>query len=142
MSLGEEERASMVIYRIEKALATLEDAEFAVQMERWNMAANRLYYALYHAASALLLSQGITSHTHKGLITQLSLTYVKTGLLTIEEGKLIRRLFNMRNEDDYSDFIEADQSDITPLLPQVRLLLNKLIKLNKLYQPPKENPEQ
>lgn len=59
MSLDKESRNAMVAYRQEKADVAIDDALFLTDAGRYNIAANRLYYALYYAASALLLSQGI-----------------------------------------------------------------------------------
>lgn len=88
--------------------------------------------SLYHAASALLLSDGLTSHTHRGLLAQISLNYVKDGKLTNDEGKLIRQMFNMRQEGDYEDFEEATKEEIDEAMPRVKDLMDKLIALNKL----------
>jgi uncharacterized protein (UPF0332 family) len=132
MSLSSDDRKALVNYRIEKAWTTFEEAQKVTSISLWNLAANRLYYALYHAASALLLSDGLTSHTHKGLVTQISLNYVKDGRLNAEDGKLIRQLFNMRHEGDYEDFEETSEEDIRTATPKVKDLLNKLVALNKL----------
>ena len=56
MSLDNESRQAMITYRQEKANTALDDAAFLTDAGRYNLAANRLYYALYYAASALLLS--------------------------------------------------------------------------------------
>ena len=52
MSMNAEDRKAMVAYRMEKAEMALEDASFLHDAARYNLAANRLYYALFHAASA------------------------------------------------------------------------------------------
>lgn len=132
MSLSDDDRKALVDYRIEKARAAFDEAQKVATMSLWNLAANRLYYALYHAASALLLSEGLTSHTHKGLLAQISLNYVKAGRLTQSDGKLIRQMFNMRQEGDYEDFAETTEKDITEATPKVKNLMEKLITLNKL----------
>ena len=54
MSLDNESRKAMIAYRLEKADAAMDDAIFLSEAGRYNLSANRLYYALYHAASALL----------------------------------------------------------------------------------------
>ena len=59
MSLDSENRKAIVDYRTEKAVLALEDADFLADAGKFNLAANRLYYALYYAASALLISKGI-----------------------------------------------------------------------------------
>ena len=56
MILSDEERKAIVEYRIEKAYAALNDAEQIAAIKLWSSAANRLYYSLYYAATALLIS--------------------------------------------------------------------------------------
>ncbi|MDE6689797.1 MAG: HEPN domain-containing protein, partial [Prevotella sp.] len=73
MSLSCDDRKALVNYRIEKAYASFDEAQKVAAISLWNLAANRLYYALYHAAAALLLRYGYTSHTNKGLMYQISM---------------------------------------------------------------------
>ena len=58
MSLSDEERRAIVLYRIEKATAALDDIRKVLPLEMWSIIANRMYYALYYAASALLIHDG------------------------------------------------------------------------------------
>lgn len=64
MNLDNESRLAMITYRQEKSVMALDDATFLTEGGRYNLAANRLYYALYYAASALLLSKGISTKRH------------------------------------------------------------------------------
>ena len=52
----------IVAYRKEKAYATLREAEDMIETEHWNLAMQRLYYACFYMASALLISAGISAH--------------------------------------------------------------------------------
>ena len=126
MSLTQDDRKAIVSYRLEKAETALEEAIKVSNIKLWNIAANRLYYALYYAASALLISEGLASHTHRGLISQIHLNYVKTGRLGENDGKLLRNMFKMRHEGDYEDFIDAAEEDISSALPKVRTLVGKI----------------
>ena len=95
--------------------------------KRWNSCVNRLYYSSYYLVSALLYKNEIKAETHNGVKTQLFLNYVKTGLLSKENGKLFSHLFNWRQETDYADFIDFDKETVVPLLEEVKLL-NGLLK--------------
>ena len=48
MSLKPEDRKAVVEYRIERAYSTLEEAQEIVTRGWYNLAANRLYYAVYY----------------------------------------------------------------------------------------------
>ena len=131
MSLDNESRQAMIAYRLEKADVALEDAAFLTDAARYGLAANRLYYALYYAASALLLSRGVITKRHSGLIAQMHLLFIKTGVLTAEEGGLFKVMFDLRHEGDYEDFIEVERVDIEEYTTKVVALVEKLKTLVK-----------
>lgn len=68
MSLNQEEREAIVIYRLEKAAKTLEEARCNLPMQFWSLIANRMYYAAYYAVSALLIVNGHTAKTHETIL--------------------------------------------------------------------------
>jgi len=129
MSLSSEDRNSIVSYRIERAYSTLEEAVMVTNQGRYNLAANRLYYAVYYAASALLISNERPVKTHSGMLSQMNLLYVKTGILTFDDGALISQLFSLRQSSDYEDFKEVTQENIEDLTPRVKKLVDKLKNL-------------
>ena len=51
MSLTNEERQILVQRELEKAHEAYEDIEILKARGRWNGAANRLYYSVFHAVS-------------------------------------------------------------------------------------------
>lgn len=96
MSLSAEDIKAVVAYRKEKAYATLREAEDMIVSEHWNLAMQRMYYACFYMASALLVSRGIRANTHNGVVGQLGLNFVTKGYLTKEEGRLYSRLLQNR----------------------------------------------
>ena len=54
MSFSENERSIIVNREMEKAERTFNDVLFCACENKWETAANRLYYALFHAMSALV----------------------------------------------------------------------------------------
>ena len=129
MSLGQENRKAVVEYRLERAYRTLEESKMLVEIGSLNLAANRLYYALYYMASALLISIGVPTKSHAGLMTQINLHLVKTGIIPAENAKLMRTIFNLRQESDYDDFMEVQMADIEEYTPRVTELVDKLRSL-------------
>ena len=65
-------------------------------MDFWDVVANRLYYAVFHAVSALLIKGGYKVGTHKGAMLMFGQNYVKTGIFTAEDSKLYSNLQMMR----------------------------------------------
>lgn len=52
--------------------------------------------------------------------------FVKTEILTKEDGALISTLFNMRNTGDYDDMFDWNESQVSPLIEPTRHLLAKI----------------
>jgi len=116
MGLNETDRKELVKFRLEKAKETF--AEIPVQIENkfYRTAANRLYYACYYAATALLINDGYETHTHSGVKTLLGLHYISENKIEKSLGKMYRQLFNLRQTGDYEDWIRIDDEDIKPFI--------------------------
>ena len=63
MSLSNEERSILVTLELKKAHETYDEIGILVNADRLNGAANRMYYAVFHAICALLINDGIQVHT-------------------------------------------------------------------------------
>ncbi len=123
MSLKEEERRVLITLELEKSEKTLTEMEVQLQNSLWGMAANRLYYALFHAVSALLISDNHEVGTHRGAVNKFSLFYVKTGIFTPAEGRLYSQLQKLREDGDYNCSIDVDQSDVEGKVLPTRQLI-------------------
>ena len=88
MSLSEETRTDVVLYRIERAFTALEQAKKNLEINCLEVTANRLYYAAYYAVSALLIAHQIPAHTHEGNISRFGLHFVKPCIDGSDMGKL------------------------------------------------------
>ena len=131
MGLTDENRKDIVIYRSERAFAALEQAKGNLQMGYLEITANRLYYAAYYAASALLIVNEIRVKSHEGCIGQFNLHFVKTGLVPIEMGKLFSILFDMRLTGDYSDRFDLTEEDVVPNIQPTQDFIIKVTNLAK-----------
>lgn len=132
MALTIDEKKAIVAYRIEKSRKTMIEARDNAKMKHWSLAANRLYYALFHIVSALLVDKGYTSKTHSGILCILGQEFVAKGLLGSEDGRLVSRLQNMRQSGDYDDLFDWEEEDILPLFEPVEKLLDKMLNLISL----------
>jgi uncharacterized protein (UPF0332 family) len=129
MGLTDEERKSVVQFRMEKAKNTFSEIALLTDNALWHTAANRLYYACYYAVTALLIQNGIEAKTHHGVLNQMGLHFVRTGLLSMEQGNLHKRLFELRQTGDYSDWITITKEDIMPLIESVNNFIDKIEEL-------------
>jgi hypothetical protein len=62
---------------------------------------SRAYYAMFHAATAVLLERGIERSSHGALISAFSEYIVKPGLLDKRYHASLRRAFDERSDSDY-----------------------------------------
>ena len=59
MSLNDEERKIMVEFEIEKAHRLIDQFPILENAKLWDTLANRVYYAVFHAVTALLIKNGL-----------------------------------------------------------------------------------
>ena len=126
MGITEDEKQDLIKYRIAKSQEVFQEALDVASLNHWNLAVNRLYYAVFHLCSAILLKDGHNARTHNGIIRMMMLHYVKTSLLSTEEGELITSLFNMRQSGDYDDLFDWTRIQIEPMIEPTKALLTKL----------------
>lgn len=129
MSLSNEERNILVALELKKARETYGEIEVLVGANRLNGAANRMYYAVFHAVCALLINDGIQVNTHRGSHALFSQHYIKTGILPKEYGQLYNQLQTMREESDYNCAYDVDMDEIQQRLEPAKRLIEDIEKL-------------
>ena len=131
MKLSEEERKTIVKYSLERAKESLLDVHFSIQNNRWSNAANRLYYACFYAAIALLINDGHETRTHNGVRTLLEKHYVKTGIITAKSIQVYYKSFSLRQTGDYDDLAIITEDDVLPLIEPAENFISEIENLIK-----------
>ena len=126
MSLSDEERQTLVRMELQKAREAYEDIGILQQAGRWSGAANRLYYSVFHAISALLLHDGHSVNTHNGSHAFFHLHYIKTGILPVEYGRLYNQLQTMREESDYNCVYDVNPDELKDRIGPAHNLIEKI----------------
>lgn len=124
--MTDEERKTLVANKVRRSRETWAETLGIIENNYWYAAANRMYYACYYMVSALLLKNGLSSHTHGGTISLFGLHFVKTGVVSSELGKFYSELFELRQTGDYDDWKVVGETDITPLVPDAESFLDFL----------------
>lgn len=112
MSLSNEERSLIVARELERAKEAYDDILYLQKDGRLSAAANRLYYAVFHAVSALLIKDGHQANSHNGSHILFSQLYIKTGILPSDFGTLYNNLQTLREKSDYNCFFDVSEQDI------------------------------
>lgn len=116
--LNNEDIESLVKYRLGRAEETITEATHLLEKDYYNASINRLYYACYYAVSALLIKNGIQTHTHAGAKQMLGMHFVATGKLPRSYSLIYNDLFEKRHSGDYDDFLYFDRKTVEELLPE------------------------
>ena len=98
-------------------------------MHFWELVANRMYYAVYYAVSALLIANGHTVKTHETIVRIFGLHFVKTGIFSTEQGHLYNKLFSLRLTGDYNDHFDLEEADVLPLVAPTEQLIADVSKM-------------
>ncbi len=129
--LSDENINALVAYRLQRAQETLSEIPYPAEKGYYNTAVNRLYYACYYAAVALLLKHGMNPGTHAGVKQMLGIHFVVPGLLPRETGRAYSLLFERRHSSDYDDFDYSSKEEIEELLPKATAFIETIQQLLK-----------
>jgi uncharacterized protein (UPF0332 family) len=129
MRLNDEERAAIVSLRLERAKETMTEAKANADLGYWRVTANRLYYACFYAATALLIKHGHSAQTHSGVIVMLGLHFVKQGIISKEQGLLYQKLFEQRQTGDYGDMVVIDPDTVKASIEPAEAFIATVRKL-------------
>ena len=110
----------IVKQRIKRAVDSLNEAKILANEGYWNATVNRLYYACFYIVNALLHKHDLHSTKHSGVRSLFNQHFVKTGEIPIQNATILNELFDMRNDVDYDDYFNADQSQVETLIPEVK----------------------
>ncbi len=122
-------------YRLEKARGDLETAEENLEKKRFSQSINRSYYAIFHAARALLALDKLDSRKHSGIISFFNKNYIGTGKIEREFSRILSDAFDIRNESDYNDFFIALREDAEGQLDNAKKFLKRIEDYIKTIMP-------
>ena len=82
--------------RIARAHEALDEADLLIERRHFSGALNRLYYAAFYAARALLAMRTLDSSRHSGVIALFQEHFVRTGLISTDVARALPRAFEKR----------------------------------------------
>lgn len=108
----DEERNALIRARLVKAHRKLDAARADLASGRFDDAASRAYYAMFHAARAALAARGLQAKTHTGLAAVFAERLIRPGYLDAALGRWLGQGRRTREIGDYDDFlaIEAEEA--------------------------------
>ena len=124
--LSAESKADLVRYRMERSHEVFREAVDNARLGHWNLTGNRLYYSVFHMCQALLLTEDEMPRRHAGMIHKIGMDFIAKGKLDRSYGRLITRLYELRQSGDYDEKFNATQEEIMPYFERVEALLKDM----------------
>jgi len=125
----EDSLKEIVHYWIEKAVDSLASSEDELKAGRFSFAVNRIYYACFYAASAILLQKKLRFQKHSGVRAAFHQHLVKPGLISREYGKFYDEIFEARQRGDYIELVRFEKKQIEAWLKKGRLFVETMKSL-------------
>jgi uncharacterized protein len=134
MTLSKEEKDQLIRYRLDQSHECVEEVAFLVQNEKFKTAINRIYYGLFYTLLALGLKYGFETSKHLQLIGWFNNTFIRTGKLNKEFGKIVNRSYSLRQESDNEPFITYEKQQVTGLYEKMREFIGEVEKIIFEYE--------
>ena len=115
-----EDRRPTIEAWLAKADQALADATLLLAHESLTGTMNRCYYAMFDAASGLVIRDGLALHKHGPVISHIHREYVKADRISKELGRALLAAFDRRGEADYHVMVRFSLGEVSELLDQAR----------------------
>jgi len=136
--MEEKEKLALIKYRLDQASGTIAEVDQLIGTDLLNIAVNRIYYGMFYCLNALALTYGFKSSKHLQLLGWFNQNFIKTGLLEIKYGKILRDAFKNRSDSDYVPFTHFCRDDVikmkeemTDFIGRLTLFINSYIAQNQ-----------
>ena len=124
--MTDENKRANIASELGRADESLRAAAVLIEAGLLHDAESRLYYALYHATVALLLTEGLEPRSHAGVASLLGLHFVKTGRVDPGDARLLLRIQKYRVEADYGREFVLTESAIREDLASCRGFIDRI----------------
>ncbi|MGV8138526.1 MAG: HEPN domain-containing protein [Mangrovibacterium sp.] len=122
------DRQVLIQYRLQQAEQTIEEVSKLIENRLFNIAVNRIYYGIFYSLSALALKYEFNSTKHAQLIGWFNKNFIKSGLIDIKYGKILRDAFKNRSDSDYAPFIEFEKNDVVDMQTEIKDFISTLTR--------------
>lgn len=101
-------------------------ANILIEIQDYESAVSRIYYAMFYLTQALLLTENVQVLTHLGVNNKFSLLFVKTNIFPKEFGKYLSYAGQRRSTGDYEIYNRIDKETSEDLLKTAYIFNNAL----------------
>ena len=123
----DENTRALVGIRVEKSQEDLQSAQVLLEHGLFRAAVNRAYYAVFHLASAALLTVGEERSKHSGVQSAFGQFMVKAGHIEAEHYDILKFARKLREESDYrDDLVTLTAEETAALLENARQFVSRV----------------
>ncbi len=126
-------RDEAIKIKMEKSAAFMGEVDTLLQNKFYNTLINRLYYSCFHATKALLLTKDLVSKTHSGVVSLLNQKFVFENTFDKQHAAFFKKLMEERVEDDYGDFMIANEKEVIGFIEPAKQYVEYVSKLIEGY---------
>ena len=103
-------------HRCRKAADCVEDSQILLDNDRPAASVARAYYAMFHAATAVLATKDIKRSSHRGILSAFGEYLVKPGLIKKSFHQSLLEAFELRQQTDYEPVANVDNKQAQEIL--------------------------
>lgn len=127
--INENERSSLMNYRLEQARETIELAQFLIESNRFVVAVNRIYYGLFYAVTALAVKYGYDTSKHGQLIGWFNKEFIASNKIDKKYGRILRIAYQNRTKGDYDAYIDFTKEEVVSMHTDMKDFINEIDSL-------------
>ena len=119
---------------LERSERYLKSAALLLNDGDFESAVSRTYYAMFYAVQAVLLTRGLSTSSHRDVLSTFGKEFVKTGAFSQEMGRELNRAFQKRQLGDYTHTFSISQEEAKSLLDKGERFVQEVenyLRINK-----------
>ena len=111
---------ALISYRMERSTESIRAAEIMLENEMLTISMNRVYYSMFYAVQALLVLHKVSFSKHGQVKGYFNRELIKTGIFSVDMGKLYNKVFEYRQKFDYVDFAAPNRDMVYEYIEKAR----------------------
>jgi len=111
---------ALITHNIEKADDSIIQAEALLNIEQYFGSVNRAYYAIFYAVLGILLTKGLGSSKHSGVLSYFDREFVKTNEVDKKWSKVFHDAFELRSMGDYAKLAKVTKLQAETLIKDAK----------------------
>lgn len=122
--MKKEDITILITNNLQKAKDTIIQAEAIFNIQQYIGVVNRGYYAMFYTALAILLTKGLGSSKHYGVISLLDKEFVNKKEIDQVWSRNLRNAFNLRSWGDYDEQAVITKEQAKKILDDAKSFLS------------------